>query len=81
MSTEYLMIEKLNREEIRTIFSIGEHSNLFDLDCFEYRDVDGYSRMISVDDLTLDDLKEISQELVNVISYFDPDFSGTKVKY
>lgn len=73
MSTNYELIDKQGGG-----VEITEHSCLFDIAI--------YSGTIEpewceVNNLTLDDLKEVNQKITNIISYFDPDYKGCEVKY
>ena len=70
MSTNYILLNN-DKGSVECL----EHSSKFDLElgvgCIE-------PRYLSLDELTLEDLKEINQQLTNVISYFDPDYHECK---
>lgn len=71
MSTEYTLLQNGEGNSL----SIIEHSNKFNL----WVDTDHFSTGIC--DLTLEDLKQMNQKLVDVISYFDMEYDGCKTSY
>ena len=76
MGTEYSLIEDPSKE-----LYILEHSSKFDLGMEEFGDACTDGIVIEFTDLTLDEIKAVTQEMVNVISYFDTEYSGCEVKY
>jgi hypothetical protein len=68
---------------------VDERSAKFDLHIYSAvlfkalseSDQDHHTPVEVVDRLTLEDLKQLTQKLVNVISYYDNDFRGLKPDY
>lgn len=73
MSTDYVLIE--NREGS---VEVWEHSCKFDIAVMNSKIEPQHCVLRN---LTENQLKEINQQLTNVISYFDPDYKGCEVKY
>lgn len=71
MSTEYILLDKGDDTSV----SILEHSGKFDLGIY----IEDFS--VDLCDLTLEDLKQMNQKLVDVISYFDTEYDGCKTSY
>lgn len=70
MSTNYVLLDNY-KGSVECL----EHSNKFDLE-LGVGSIEPH--WLSLDNLTLDDLKEINQQLTNVISYFDSDYHECK---
>ncbi|AUR93525.1 hypothetical protein NVP1187O_212 [Vibrio phage 1.187.O._10N.286.49.F1] len=71
MSTNYVLLDNA-KGSVECL----EHSNKFDLELGVGSVEPHY---LSLDNLTLEELKEINQQLTNLISYFDPDYRECKV--
>ena len=76
MSTEHYLLGQST--DTKPSVSIVEHSCKFDFLVYGH----GHEpEWVEVPDMTEDQLKEMAQKLVNVISYYDPDYDGCTVKY
>lgn len=73
MSTDYVLIE-----DDKGSVEVWEHSCKFDVAVVEGK-VEPYHTILR--DLSLEQLKDLNQQLTNVISYFDPDYDECKVDY
>lgn len=73
MSTNYEVIDKDGNG-----VEITEHSCLFDINIYNGTIEPEWCE---VNDLTLEDLKEVNQKITNIISYFDLDYEGCEVNY
>ena len=70
MSTNYVLLANNG-----CCIEVLEHSNKFDLG-IPVGAEESYCDYLN--DLTLEELKELNQQLTNVISYFDPDYHECK---
>lgn len=76
MRTDYTIFKKQD-----SVMEITEHSNNFDIAVGE-GNIDRCEPFWSeMNNLTLEELKDINQKLTNVISSFDNDYEGCKVDY
>jgi hypothetical protein len=73
MSTDYVLIENSEGS-----VEVWEHSCKFDITVLEGKIEPHYCVLR---DLSLEQIKEVNQQLTNVISYFDPDYEECKVDY
>ena len=73
MSTEYTLINNM-----KGCIDVCEHSNKFDICIQDSKLEPQWCDMVN---LTLEDMKNITEKLVNVISYYDPDYTECKVSY
>jgi len=70
MSTEYILISKGGVE-----ITVLEHSNLFNI----Y--IEGEDKGYNITNLSINDMKSVVQNMVNIVSYFDLDYDGCEVYY
>ena len=73
MSTEYTLINNM-----KGCIAVCEHSNKFDI-CIQDSNLE--PQWCDMNNLTLEEMKEVAEKLVNVISYYDPDYTECKVSY
>jgi hypothetical protein len=73
MSTDYVLIENSEGS-----VEVCEHSGKFDITVLEGK-IEPHHCVLR--DLSPEQLKEVNQQLTNVISYYDPDYEECKVNY
>ncbi|QPB08597.1 hypothetical protein [Vibrio phage Va2] len=74
MSTDHTLLESGGNTELLTLLESSCDFTLYhDSKCND-------TGMVAIKrDMSLDEVKELNQRLSQIISYYDPDYEGTKV--